>query len=61
MKRDIKTFTKHTGFDEWKEIKVIIIDTNKDRFMELLLLHFYKILALGLIFQVVAFVMCSTI
>lgn len=32
MKRDINTFTKHTGLDEYKEIKVIIIDTNKRPF-----------------------------
>lgn len=42
MKRNIKTFTKHTSLDEWKEIKIIIVDRNKRPFYGVTIISFLQ-------------------
>lgn len=42
MKRNIKTFTKHTSLDELKEIKITIFDQNKRPFYGITIISFLQ-------------------
>lgn len=42
MKRNIKTFTKHTSLDELKEIKITIFDQNKRPFYGVTIISFLQ-------------------